>query len=117
MTTKRTKKPIALTAGAFLAASIAAASPLHAGETSPALDLDVTGLSSGYMQRAATKGDEGKCGEGKCGDDGKGDEGKCGEGKCGDDGKGDEGKCGEGKCGDDGKGDEGKCGEGKCGGS
>ena len=47
MTTKRTKKPIALTAGAFLAASIAAASPLHAGETSPALDLDVTGLSSG----------------------------------------------------------------------
>ena len=45
-------------------------------------------------------GDEGKCGEGKCGDKKGKKEGKCGEGKCGDKKKGKkEGKCGEGKCG------------------
>lgn len=61
--------------------------------------------------------DEGKCGEGKCGDsDSKDGEGKCGEGKCGDSDSKD-GKCGEGKCGDgDSEDGEGKCGEGKCGG-
>jgi uncharacterized low-complexity protein len=34
-----------------------------------------------------SKGKDGKCGEGKCGDkkkEGKGKDGKCGEGKCGD---------------------------------
>ncbi|MFV0594655.1 hypothetical protein [Shewanella sp.] len=79
-------------------------------------------------------GSEGKCGEGKCGDDmkkaaaEKAKEGKCGEGKCGGDmkkaaaDKAHEGKCGEGKCGGDmkkavaDKAHEGKCGEGKCGG-
>ncbi|MEP1960684.1 MAG: hypothetical protein ABJI92_11475 [Kangiellaceae bacterium] len=45
-------------------------------------------------------GDDGKCGEGKCGDKKGKKEGKCGEGKCGDKKKGKkEGKCGEGKCG------------------
>ena len=85
-------------------------------------------LPAGF-QVSADDHKEGKCGEGKCGEEGdehrdKDEEGKCGEGKCGE-GKSDkkgEGSCGEdkkgeGKCGedkDDKKG-EGKCGEGKCG--
>ncbi len=90
-------------------------------------------LDAGY-QLAGKNGEEGKCGEGKCGGDmgeessggDKGEEGKCGEGKCGGDmgeessgcDMGEEGKCGEGKCGGDmgeessggDKGEEGKCG-------
>ena len=56
--------------------------------------------------QVATNHENGKCGEGKCGDSKK-------KGKCGDSEK--EGKCGEGKCGDSKK--KAKCGEGKCGGS
>ena len=73
-------------------------------------------LDTGY-QLAGEKGEEGKCGEGKCGGD-KGEEGSCGgdkgeEGSCGGD-KGAEGSCGgdkgaEGSCGGD-KGAEGSCG-------
>jgi len=44
-------------------------------------------------------GDDGKCGEGKCGDKKGKKDGKCGEGKCGDKKGKKEGKCGEGKCG------------------
>ena len=59
-------------------------------------------------------GEDGKCGEGKCGDKkGAKKEGKCGEGKCGDKkGAKKEGKCGEGKCGDKKAAKK----EGKCGG-
>jgi uncharacterized low-complexity protein len=77
-------------------------------------------LTSGYQLAEMDKAAEAKCGEGKCGADGKKEmrdgkkameEGKCGEGKCGADGKKDmhegkameEGKCGEGKCGADSK--------------
>ena len=97
-------------------------------------------LQGGYMMSVFSsmgddeKGEEGKCGAGKCGGTDKGGEGKCGEGKCGGDTKSSEGKCGAGKCGSDmnksheGKGgagkcggtdkhSEGKCGEGKCGSS
>jgi uncharacterized low-complexity protein len=51
-------------------------------------------LTQGYMVAASHVGDEGKCGEGKCGSDGNAKkaavakktaaEGKCGEGQCGD---------------------------------
>ena len=53
------------------------------------------------VQTIISAGDDGKCGEGKCGDAKKeAKEGKCGEGKCGDAKKEKkEGKCGEGKCG------------------
>ncbi len=71
----------------------------NGGDLFSAVDLD-----RGYTLVA---GNEGKCGEGKCGGD---DAGKGGEGACG------AGKGGEGSCGADGdKGSEGKCGEGKCG--
>ena len=98
-------KPVAVAVGTALATSLASVSDANA-DSSP---FSMTALSSGYMADVAfgghgAKGEEGKCGEGKCGGE-KGEEGKCGEGKCGGD-KGEEGKCGEGKCG-----------EGKCGGS
>ena len=88
-------KPVAVAVGTAFVASLAAASFAQA-DANPFTAQD---LASGYDLLA--DGHEGKCGEGKCGDEGKdGDEGKCGEGKCGEDGKDDsEGKCGEGKCG------------------
>lgn len=50
----------------------------------------------GHHEKAA---EEGKCGEGSCGDSKDGSEGKCGdESACGAK-DGEEGKCGEGKCG------------------
>jgi uncharacterized low-complexity protein len=100
-------KPVSLVVGAALLGSLTCSVAAAPGSLA-AVDLD-----HGYMLVGDQKGEEGKCGEGKCGSD-KGEEGKCGEGKCGSD-KGEEGKCGEGKCGSD-KGEEGKCGEGKCGG-
>ncbi|MEM1410927.1 MAG: hypothetical protein AAGH19_01110 [Pseudomonadota bacterium] len=101
-------KPVAAIAGVAFVSSLAVSTTAAADNPFELSDLD-----AGYMlaDGHGDKGEEGKCGEGKCGTDGE--EGKCGEGKCGDD-KGEEGKCGEGKCGDE-KGEEGKCGEGKCG--
>ena len=100
--------PLAATVGAAVMAS-ALAAPVTAAEN-PFLTTD---LGAGYQ--VADGHAEGKCGEGKCGGEGKEREGKCGEGKCGES-KDSEGKCGEGKCGES-KDSEGKCGEGKCGGS
>jgi len=98
------KKPLSAALGAaFLASAIA---PMASADSNP---FSAQQLSGGYDLASYQKQEEGKCGEGKCGD--KKAEGKCGEGKCGD--KKAEGKCGEGKCGD--KKAEGKCGEGKCG--
>jgi len=85
-----------------------AATPVNAAEN----PFGMTDLSSGYMQVASAgdKGEEGKCGEGKCGGDkskdgdaDKGEEGKCGgdKGKDGDADKGAEGKCGGDKDKDD----------------
>ena len=78
--------------------------------TATANPFAMNALSAGYGVQGAigAKGEEGKCGEGKCGakmeKKGKA-EGTCGEGKCGagkkDDAKAGEGKCGEGKCGMD----------------
>jgi uncharacterized low-complexity protein len=106
-------KPVAAAVGVAFISSLVL-TPAAMASDNP---FSVADLDAGYML-AGDKGEEGKCGEGKCGED-KGEEGKCGEGKCGED-KGEEGKCGEGKCGED-KGEEGKCGEdkgeeGKCGG-
>ncbi|HEX7030967.1 MAG TPA: hypothetical protein VF254_10235 [Gammaproteobacteria bacterium] len=107
---KQTNKPIALAISAALAAT---AVGVASADTSP---FSMSNLVSGYMLDAGgdapKKGEEGKCGEGKCGEK-KGEEGKCGEGKCGEK-KGKEGKCGEGKCGGKkDKGAEGSCGENK----
>jgi uncharacterized low-complexity protein len=85
MTKQRNLKPLAIAAGAALAASMTGI-PVANADQNP---FGMTELSSGYMVVA---GKEGKCGgEGKCGKnklhsrslDNKG-EGKCGEGKCGD---------------------------------
>jgi len=107
------------------AVGVAFVSSLAASTTAIADDnpFSTTDLDAGY-QLAGEKGEEGKCGEGKCGSD-KGAEGSCGEkgheGSCGE--KGHEGSCGEkgheGSCGE--KGAEGSCGEkgkeGSCGGN
>ena len=103
-------KPLTAAVGAAFVSSVALTGAAVAAEN----PFELTDLDSGYMVAGKDKGEEGKCGEGKCGGD-KGEEGSCGEGKCGGD-KGEEGSCGEGKCGGD-KGEEGKCGEGKCGGA
>ena len=84
--------PLAMTVGAAFVAS-ALSAPVAAAEN-PFATAD---LSKGYQ----LAGNEGKCGEGKCGE-------KEGEGKCGE-------KHGEGACGEKEEG-EGKCGEGSCGG-
>jgi len=94
-------KPVAAVAGVAFVSSLAVSTTAAADNP-----FELTDLDAGYMLAGGDKGEEGKCGEGKCGSDGeKGEEGKCGEekgeeGKCGSDGeKGEEGKCGEGKCG------------------
>jgi len=103
-------KPIAAAVGVAFVASLAFSSTAVADDN----PFASTALDNGYMMAGGEKGEEGKCGEGKCGGD-KGEEGSCGGEK------GEEGKCGEGKCGGD-KGEEGSCGgdskgeEGSCGG-
>ncbi len=99
--------PIAAAVGVAFVSSLAMSSTVLA-DNNPFSTAD---LDAGY-QLAGEKGEEGKCGEGKCGDD------KGAEGSCGDD-KGEEGSCGgdkgeEGSCGGD-KGDKGE--EGSCGGN
>jgi len=98
-------KPVAAAVGVAFVSSIAVSGAAVAADNPFAM----TDLDSGYMLAGNHEGEEGKCGEGKCGEKGK--EGSCGEkgaeGSCGE--KGEEGKCGEGKCGGD-KGEEGKCG-------
>ena len=96
-------KPIAAAVGVAFVTSMAVSGHALASQN----PFEAADLESGYMLAGGDKDKEGKCGEGKCGEEG---EGKCGEGKCGEEG---EGKCGEGKCGEEGE--EGKCGEGKCG--
>ena len=89
MPTKQQLKSLAIAVSTALATSLGAIASASADQN----PFTVEELSSGYLVAGA----EGKCGEGKCGDD-KGEEGKCGEGKCGGD-KGGEGKCSEGKYG------------------
>ncbi len=105
MTDKRKLNPLAVALGTTFAISLASSPIVNAADN----PFNMTDLGSGYMVAeegsCGDKKEEGKCGEGKCGD-------KKAEGSCGD--KKAEGKCGEGKCGDKKK-EEGKCGEGKCG--
>jgi uncharacterized low-complexity protein len=93
-------KPVAAIVGAALVGSLS--SMAVAAQDNP---FGASQLDRGYMLLAGME--EGKCGEGKCGEAMK-TEGKCGEGKCGeamkaeaegDETKEKEGKCGEGKCG------------------
>ena len=106
MTDKTTiTKPVAAAVGVAFVSSLAVSTTAAAADN----PFEMADLDSGYMLASSHEGEEGKCGEGKCGE--KGEEGSCGEkgeeGACGE--KGEEGKCGEGKCGGD-KGEEGKCG-------
>jgi uncharacterized low-complexity protein len=70
--------------GAALLGSMAVANSAFAVEPLP----------QGYLLADAKASAEGKCGEGKCGGNGKAtqSEGKCGEGKCGGDAKAGHGK-------------------------
>ena len=96
-------KPVAMAVGAAVAGSLM----LTQAASAAGNPFSMTELQGGYMTSVfssspdAEKGEEGKCGAGKCGGDAsKGHEGKCGAGKCGGDmNKGHEGKCGAGKCG------------------
>ena len=111
--------PVAAAVGVAFVSSLATSTSVVADDN----PFSTADLDAGY-QLAGEKGEEGKCGEGKCGAD-KGAEGSCGEkgaeGSCGE--KGAEGSCGEkgaeGSCGE--KGAEGSCGEkgkeGSCGGN
>lgn len=81
-------KPVAAAVGVAFVSSLAASTTAVAADN----PFEVADLDNGYMLAGGHKGEEGKCGEGKCGAD-KAKEGSCGEGK------GEEGKCGEGKCG------------------
>ena len=86
----RKMKPIAAAVGAAFATSFAAnaiadeADPFESSLLEEAVVLETSHEEGGCGEDKDKKGeDEGKCGEGKCGE-GKGDdEGKCGEGKCG----------------------------------
>ena len=98
MSDKNKLNPLAVALGTTFAISLSASPVVNAADN----PFSATHLSNGYM---VADSNEGKCGEGKCGD--KGEEGKCGDKEA-------EGKCGEGKCGEK-KEAEGKCGEGKCG--
>jgi len=108
-------KPVAAAVGVAFVTSLAVSTSAVAADN----PFESADLDTGYMLAGGDKGEEGKCGEGKCGGD-KGEEGSCGEkgeeGSCGE--RAEEGSCGEkgeeGSCGE--KGEEGKCGEGKCGG-
>ena len=92
MKIKENWKPLAVAISVALAGAYALGKSLSDNGAGPFEAADV-------KNGAGDSGEEGACGEGKCGGD-KGAEGKCGEGKCGGD-KGEEGKCGEGKCGGD----------------
>lgn len=88
-------KPIAAVVGVAFVLSLAVTSTAMAGDNL----FSTADLENGY-QLAGEKGEEGKCGEGKCGGDkaDKGEEGSSGgdkgeEGSCGGD-KGTEGACG-----------------------
>ncbi|MDH5766972.1 MAG: hypothetical protein OEZ38_13250 [Gammaproteobacteria bacterium] len=110
MTRKNNIKSLSLATGAALALGLSSGSAI-ADVSNP---FAMSDLSQGYQ----VAGNNGKCGEAKCGGS-KSTEAKCGEGKCGDSKKpkSKEAKCGEGKCGDSKKpkAKEAKCGEGKCG--
>ena len=74
-------KPVAAAVGVAFVSSLAVSTTAVADDNPFAMaDLD-----SGYLLADSHEGEEGKCGEGKCGE--KGEEGACGE-------KGEEGKCG-----------------------
>ena len=80
MSKKTTLKPLAVAMGAAFVTSLAGAGVANAADNPFAM----SDLSSGYMvAESHTKGMEGKCGEGKCGEKMKSREVKCGEGKCG----------------------------------
>ncbi|NJN52080.1 MAG: hypothetical protein HC809_10235 [Gammaproteobacteria bacterium] len=99
---KRNLRPIAAAVGTAFVATLATASFASSTEN----PFGARALDSGYGLMASADA-EGKCGEGKCGED-KGGEGSCGEDKGGEGSCGED-KGGEGSCGED-KGGEGKCG-------
>ena len=78
------KKTVSLVIGSAFAATIAAAPIANAADN----PFEMDSLKNGYQVAGVVKGEESKCGEGKCGgatDDEKGGEAKCGEAKCGGD--------------------------------
>ncbi len=109
---KQTIKPIALVAGAALAATLVA-TPAQA-DVNP---FSMSALASGYMV-ADAKGTEGQCGankgvsEAECGANKAAK--KAGEGECGANKKPAEGECGANKA-ETKPIQEAKCGEAKCG--
>ena len=109
---ERRLKPVALTIGSFVVASLG----LSANGSTEGEMFEVSSVDDDSLTIAGAH-KEGGCGEDKEGDD---DEGSCGEGNCGEDGEHGEGDEGDGEGegdgdGEDGDHDEGSCGEGNCG--
>lgn len=108
---KKTTKSVSIVLGTAFVSTLAISNLSANTETNNANPFAMKALSGGYMQLAQadaadkSKHDdkkpaqEGKCGEGKCGN--KDEMKKNMEGKCGDKKSEKEGKCGEGKCGSD----------------
>ena len=73
-------KPVTAALGVAFVSSLAVSTTAVADDNPFAMaDLD-----SGYLLAGGHEGEEGKCGEGKCGGEkATSTEGKCGEGKCG----------------------------------
>ena len=94
----KSNKPLALSLGSFLAASLGVSVAAAVDENTS--EYFIADSLNDNVPTIASAHEEGGCGEDK-GDDHDGDkgEGECGEGKCGDDHE--EGECGEGKCGED----------------
>ncbi len=104
MNTIKNIKTLSLASGAALVMGMASVSVL-AADSNP---FGMTSLSGGYQVAV----NEGKCGEGKCGDKAAAGKTKDAEGKCGEskDAKEAEGKCGGDKAEGKPKVQEGKCG-------
>ncbi len=103
-------KSSSLALGTALVTSLAAGQLSASEATNP---FTLKELSGGYMQLADASNADKTVQEGKCGNKKPEQEGKCGEGKCGN--KIEMKKNMEGKCGGKKAEQEGKCGEGKCG--
>ena len=98
-------KPVAAAVGVAFVSSLAFSSIVVADDN----PFESTDLDTGYMMAGGDKGEEGKCGEGKCGGD-EGEEGTDQEGEEDTDQEGEEDTDEEGEEDTDHEGEEGSCG-------
>ena len=110
---KKITKPVSIVLGTALASTLTVGSLSANAEANNGNPFTMKELSGGYMQLAQADATEKPASDSQHDNKKPGQEGKCGEGKCGN--KGEMKKNMEGKCGEKKSEKEGKCGEGKCG--